>query len=182
MKVLEFPLAFAFVGLAATHGQAIKDPLLPNPLRVSTRLQMLATLEKETVKLGDPIVVRSHVKNVSGNALVRGLQTYQVIVTDASGTEIARTSYGKAQLESNDVSSRVEDMAPGAESPEIRQDLSKMFELVRPGRYFVRVLILAGLGRDNPTDPRLRTNDPKVAAQVPIEVVVSDLIPFTITP
>jgi hypothetical protein len=58
--------AIALVVLGFAHGQAVKDPALPNPVRISTRLQVLATIELQSVRLGEPMltplgsVLRTH--------------------------------------------------------------------------------------------------------------------------
>jgi hypothetical protein len=160
--------------------QSVKDPKWPNPVRISSRLQMLAGIERTEAKRGEPVIIHFHIKNASQEVLQPRHGDYVVVVMDATGAEPPRTEHGKQMLDSIEISSRSDVLAPGAELGELAWDLTKIYDLSTPGRYFVRALF-SGLGAD-PTDTRLRSNNTKILSQVPIEEAVSDLIPFTITP
>ena len=168
------------LGAVAIRGQAIKDPSLPNPMQVSIRLLMLASVEKASFKVGEPVLVNSRLKSVSSIMARVVSSRFQVVVTDAAGRELQRTKYGKDMLTMFDFSPRVDEIAPGAEQGGASWDLRMVYEVTQPGRYFVRMMHT--LGSADLNDPRRGTNDQKVADQIPIEVAISDLIPFTITP
>lgn len=91
-------LAMSLVAL----GQAVKDPVRPNPVRVSTRLQLVASLEQTSVKIGDPVRLRLHFKNVSSEVVgtsMNGWATdFWLTVIYASGTELPRTKEGDRML------------------------------------------------------------------------------------
>lgn len=82
--------AIALVLLAVAHGQAVKDPLWSNQVRVSSRAQLIAALEQATVRPGDPIKLHFRLRNLSSGAinLTWGAfnENYWLMVTDASGT------------------------------------------------------------------------------------------------
>jgi hypothetical protein len=65
MKCLGFLSVFAIVGLEVGHGQAVKDPVVPATVRVSSRLQLIASLEQATLEIGSPIILHYRLKNVS---------------------------------------------------------------------------------------------------------------------
>jgi hypothetical protein len=91
VKTLGSLITFVLVSLGVAHGQAVKDPVRPNPVRVSSRAQLIASLEVATVRVGDPIRLHFRLKNVSSEAIMLMASDfnddYWVIVTDASGTE-----------------------------------------------------------------------------------------------
>jgi hypothetical protein len=98
MSVFGFLSAIALLGIAAVYGQAVKDPVEPNPVRVSSRAQVIASLEQASVKLGAPMVLHYRLKNVSPQA-IQLLDdcsfSYWVMVTDASGTELPLAREGR---------------------------------------------------------------------------------------
>jgi hypothetical protein len=97
VKGFLFLLAASFCA-RVVHGQALRDPALPNPVRISTRLQVVAAIERQSFKLAEPVRVHFRTKNVSSAVLrIRNLDTaqdYGVIVTDASGFEPMLTPLG----------------------------------------------------------------------------------------
>ncbi len=58
---------------ATVYGQTMNDPVLQNPVRASTRLQLVASLEQTSVKIGDPIKLHFRLKNVSQATLPSAL-------------------------------------------------------------------------------------------------------------
>ena len=57
--------AVVLAATAVTFGQAVKDPARTGPVRVSSRAQLIASLEQAAVKIGDPIRLHFRLKNVS---------------------------------------------------------------------------------------------------------------------
>jgi hypothetical protein len=174
------------VGLVVVYGQAIKDPAGPNPVVVSSRVKMAASLEHASVRIGDPIKLHFGFKNVS-SGIVRFVGSgfnddYWLMVTDASGTELPRTEKGdrmrrRSTSQGPTISAA---LSPGQDEGGATLDVAELYRLDRPGNYFVR--IVRRIGAADPADPRLLSVDQKAASQIPIEEAVSDLIPFTITP
>jgi hypothetical protein len=186
MKELVFLFAISLTA-NMLHAQAIRDPGRPNPIRVSTRLRMLAGLEHESVKSGDPVALHARYKNVSSGPLTvyddqRNLR-YQLLVTDASGKEPPRTDLGEQWLQFMREPYLLhgigpDTLEPSAEGGDFVIDVSKYYYLTTPGRYFVRIMF-SGLDRD-PAEPRpTAVEDP---GKVTLEEAVSDPIPFTVTP
>lgn len=183
MKGFGLLSAIAMIG-AGVYGQAVKDPARLNPVRVSSRAQVIASLEEARPKLGEPIILHYRFKNVSSQPLAvvsSEVNTdYWVMVTDAPGTELSLTKEGSRLREPPMVSNTIRgSLGPGADLGEHSFDLRKLYQLDRPGDFFVR--IARRMGTD-PNDPRLPSQDRKVLAQIPIEEAVSDLIPLTIVP
>jgi hypothetical protein len=177
-------LSIMLIGAGSLPGQALRDPALPNPVRVSTRLQVLATVEQQNVRLGEPIRVHFRTKNVSSAVLrIRNLDTaqdYGVIVTEASGLEPLLTPLGSLLRTHQSISSQGPiPLAPGAESEEAVWDLAKLFQLTKPGRYFVRILF-RGVWLERDEDPHPKTVEEE--RKITWEEAVSDPIPFTIAP
>jgi len=147
---------------------------------ISTRVQFLATLNRESAKAGDPIELRLRVKNVSSKAVymydVYWMLDYTVVVTDASGEELPRTALGEQWRQEQREGFRggslhmVPPLQPDAEGEEFIIDIAKYYQLTKPGRYLVRAV------RNNlDTDSGER---PTVAAVT----AVSNTLAFTITP
>jgi hypothetical protein len=102
-----------------------------------------------------------------------------LMVTDGSGLELPRTKEGDRLRQPSTVliSAGSGDLNPGVEDYDQTIDVSKLYQLDRPGNYFVRIVRRMGVPPDMPY--------PKTAEEVaktPLEEAVSDLIPFTITP
>ena len=178
--------ALVLAGLAVVSGQAIKDPASLNPVVISSRGKVVAYLEQASLRIGDPIRLHFHLKNVSPGVIkyVRSgfNDDYWLVVTNALGTELQRTEKGDRlrQRSTSQVVTISAALSPGEEDEDDAIDLAQLYRLDRPGNYFVR--IARRIGAAGPADPRLRSGDQKVANQIPIEEAVSDLIPFTITP
>jgi hypothetical protein len=167
-------------------GQEIKDPAGLNPVVVSSRAQMVALVERASVRIGDPIKLHFRLKNVSSGVIKYSgsgfTDDYWLMVTDPSGVQLPRTEKGD-RMRRRSVSqgpSISGGLSPGEEEGDSAIDVSELYRLDRPGNYFVR--IVRRIGAADPTDPRLMSGDQKVANQIPIEEAVSDLVPFTITP
>jgi hypothetical protein len=179
--------AMALFGLAIAYGQAIRDPAIPNPVRVSSRAQLVASLEQVSVRIGDPIKLHYRLKNVSSEVISPVVYSdwnddCWLMVTDASGTELPRTKEGDRmrQRSTSHVGVVVDALSPGEDDGDHAIDATKHYQLDRPGNYFVRIARRIGVA--DRADPRLLSGDQKVASQIPIEEAVSDLIPFTIVP
>ena len=190
----------ALAGLTAAEGQAIKDPGLmwgppwaptrdswvpiPNLVRVSTRAQMIASLEQSRVRIGDPIILHYRLKNVSSGVI--GPLFYNgfgdecwLMVTDASGAELPRTKEGDRLRERPTVLMAAGRglLGPGVEENDKTIDVSKLYRLDRPGNYFVRIARRMGVPPDVPSP-----KTPQEWEKTPTEEAVSEPIPFTITP
>jgi hypothetical protein len=188
MKTFGLFQAIALASMSALNGQALRDSVLPNPVRISARLQLIATLERANVKLGEPMIVHAHYKNVSSNGLDlspiarNSMISYALTVTDAAGAELQRTAAGESWLRGQRVENTSAVLAPvhldpGAEGREFVVDAAQYYNLTKPGTYFVR-LMFRSPGPD-PNEPRPTTSDPE---KIPVERAVSDLISFTIAP
>jgi hypothetical protein len=169
------------VVLGVAHGQAVKDPVGLNPVLVSSRVQVIASLERARPKLGEPIILHYHLKNVSSQAIMlRYAGTYDswVMVTDALGRELPLTKEGRAWRGPPSPGSSVRgSLEPGAVDGDQAFDLTKLYQLDRPGDYFVRIARRMGTPPDVPSP-----KTPQEMARTPLEEAVSDLIPFSITP
>jgi len=175
----------ALTALGAVYGQTIKDPASPNPVVVSSRAKVVASLEQASARVGDPIMLHFHLRVTSGVVkYVRGgfNNDYWLIVTEASGAELPRTEKGDRlrQGSTAQVGTISTGLSAGEEDEDDAVNLAQLYRLDRPGSYFVR--IVRRIGAADPYDPRLRSGDPNVGRQIPIEEAVSDLIPFTIIP
>ena len=182
-----FLLLAALLTASIAHGQVVRDPVAPNPVRVSTRLQLILTVEHSNVKSGDPVGARTHYKNVSSKTIELGtgywMLDYAAIVTDTSGAEPPRTSLGERWLQEQrePVLLRSEGplyVEPGAQGQELAVDLAKIYQLTKPGTYFVRFMF-RGVAPD-PIEPR--PTSVEEARKMPIEEGVSNLVQFTIVP
>ncbi len=175
--------AIALAGLGVVYGQAIRDPVRPNPVRVSSRAQLIVSLERARVRVGDPIMLHFRLKNVSSGAINLMASDfnddYWLMVTDASGTELPRTKEGdRMRQPSRAGGDRVGSLEPGAEYGDYAAiDVTKHYQLDRPGNYFARIARRIGVPPDVPRPTTLQEG-----ARVPLEEAVSDPIPFTITP
>lgn len=183
MNKLGVRSAIALVLLGVAHGQAVKDPLWSNQVRLSSRAQLIASLEQAMVRPGDPITLHFRLRNVSSRAinLTWGAfdENYWLMVTDVSGTELPRTKEGDRlrQPSKVEISAISGPLAPGADDGDHSIDLTKHYQLDRPGNCFVRIARRIGVPPDVPAP---RTVDE--IAKAPLEEAVSDLIPFTIAP
>ncbi|HEY1760406.1 MAG TPA: hypothetical protein VGG72_33840 [Bryobacteraceae bacterium] len=186
MKKTDSLFATALIGLAAVYGQAIKDPERPNPVRVSSRAQLIASLEQSTVKIGDPLKLHFRLKNISSAAIRNIVQSELnedcwLMVTDASGSELPLTKQGeRLRKPSRSGGGVVGDLLPGADEGDRTIDVSRLYQFDRPGNYFVRIIRRIGVPPEVPF-PKYPENQ-KDAAKVPLEEAVSDPIPFTIIP
>lgn len=173
--------AIGLMGLGVAHGQAVKDPVNPSPVRVSSRAQVIASLGEARAKLGEPIILHYHLKNVSSQAITLryiGAYDYWVMVTDAAGMELPLTKEGgRLRGPPSPGSTMRGSLGPGAEEHDQVIDVSKLYRLDRPGSYLVRIARRMGVPPGLPQPETLQES-----ANVPIEEAVSDLIPFTITP
>jgi hypothetical protein len=184
MKKLKLLWTITLIGLSTARGQAVKDPALPNPVRVSTRVQMLVSLERASVKIGEPVRLHCHLKNVSSEVVHSGetawSDDYWLVVTDASGAELPRTPLGdrKRRPARAAVHAIMIALDPGEERDEGVTNVAELYQLNRPGKYFVRIAFRLGPQPGDPWPPS--TEEERLKG--PREEAVSDLIPFTITP
>jgi hypothetical protein len=189
MKAFGSILTIMLAGLGAARGQVLRDAVRPNPVRISTRVQMRASVEQLSVRIGDPVMLRFHFKNVTSSVLHLASSgwdlDYGLTVTDPSGVEIPRTAQGEGWLRSQRngiaVSSMSFSLEAGAEADEIVMNVAKYYQLSKPGKYFVRVM-RRGYMPPDPDAPKPTAMTAEEAQRIPIEESVSDLIPFTITP
>ena len=171
----------------ALHGQVVKDPVAPNPVRVSTRLQLVLELQQPKVKSGERVGARTTYENISPSAIDVGsgdwTLDYAVTVTDELGRECPRTALGERWLNEQREPVLLRSEGPvhleqGTEGKEISMDLAKIYQLTKPGVYFVRFLyrsIWPDPGESRPTSV-------EDAQRVPIEEAVSNVVQFEITP
>jgi len=168
---------------AAVFGQPLKDPARPNPVQVSTRLQLVASLEQTNVKIGDPIKLDLRFKNVSLGVVLTSQSSwesdYWLTVTDASGADLQRTKEGNQMLKpvTSFVHSVISPIPPGEEFSGGVVNVAEYFRFDRPGKYVLRIGYRLGL----PPGER-RPQTAKERQDVPLEQAVSDPIPFTINP
>lgn len=183
MKKVGLLSAITILGIEVVLGQAVKDPARLNPVRVSTRVQLLASLERASMKIGDPIQLHYRLKNVSSEVVAVAITDWSVVywltVVDASGAEPPRTKKGDRmrQIPVSTGPNVQGFLQPGADDGDHVTDVTELYRLDRPGAYFVRIAQRLGLP---PGEPRPKT--PEEGRRAPVEEAVSDLIPFTIVP
>ncbi len=183
MKKIGLLSVMAVTILAVAYGQGIKDSAIPNPVRASSRARMIASLERSSVRIGDPINLHLRLKNVSSGPIEIVRSGFNdddwLIVTDASGMEVPRTEKGDRwrQRSRSQVGTILYALSPGAEESDGVIDVTELYRLDRPGSYFLRIARRIGLP---PGEPLPKTA--KEGQEAPLEEAVSDLIPFTILP
>lgn len=127
-----------------------------NPVRVSSRAQVIASLDQTRVKLGDPIKLHFRLKNVSSEAVnvVWGgfNENYWLMVIDASGRELPLTKEGErlrqpSKVEIHSISGA---LGPGTDDGDHAIGVAKHYQLDRPGSYFVRIARRIGVPPDIP--------------------------------
>jgi len=128
-------LALAAIIGGGAFGQSARRIL---PVRASTRLQLIAELDKTNAKEGVPVFINLHLKNISP-AVVKlggsdGYVDYELKVVDGSGKEAQRTEYGLAEHSILYASSV--DLEPGQED-KTTLELTKVYVLP-PGKYYAR--------------------------------------------
>jgi hypothetical protein len=137
---------FALLMLGVAFGQATKDPMRSGPVSASSRAKMIASLEHSAVRIGDPIILHYHLKNVSAGVI--GPISYGffndanwIMVTDASGVELPRTKEGDRLRQPSEVgmSGGRLSLSPGGEDEDRIIDLGKLYRLDRPGDYLARI-------------------------------------------
>jgi len=144
-------------------------------------------MEHASAKIGDPIRVNYRLKNVSSEVVrvPQGGQEFDCwfIVTDASGAEVPRTALGDRVIAGIDPPGYVRAhgsvrgfLDPGQEGFGSSAELTELYRLDRPGKYFVRMAYRSIA----PSQPVPATQEER--NKIPREEAVSDLIPFTITP
>ena len=105
-------------------------------MHASTRLQLIAELEKTGAREGVPVFINLRLKNIS-SATVKlgdsdGYVDYELTVVDGSGKEAQRTEYGRAERSIFRATSM--DLEPGQET-QITLELTKVYVLP-PGKPF----------------------------------------------
>lgn len=124
------------------YGQS-RNSREPLPTKVSPRFQLLAEVEPASGSAGSPILLTLRLRNVSsGRGYVLDTldeQDYEIRVTDQAGKEVERTSYGRHLAEDErGGSAKPREIEPGTEAI-AKIDVSKIYALTKPGRYFARV-------------------------------------------
>jgi hypothetical protein len=188
MKLLGLFAAAVFAGPPVAHGQNVRDVVRPNPVRISSRLQLTAAVEQMAVKLGQPARVHLRYKNMSSGAIMLGTANwrlaYTLTVTDSSGAEPPRTALGESWLQEQRQTNQEPSLMgpkrlePGAEGEEVVVDIAKYYQLSRPGAYFVRMMF-----RDIWPDPGVpwRSTEEE-GRKVILEEALSNVVQFTIVP
>lgn len=178
-------LVAASLGTNIMDGQAIKDPVESNPVLVSSRAQLIASLEQGSVRIGDRIILHYRLKNVSSGMIPLVYNDFSndswLMVTDASGTELPRTKEGDRlrQPSTGLTADVVCSLGPTVEDADRIIDVSKLYQLDRPGKYFVRIARRMGLPPGVPFPKYPEIHD---TSKAPLEEAVSELIPFAIVP
>ena len=114
------------------------------PDETSTRFQLHAELASDTAKAGSPIVATLRLKNISsrrGQFLEMGSYVdYELLVTDHLGKEALRTEFGKHLVEDERGGSARSQELQSGEEIEQTLDITKIYILKTPGKYFARVM------------------------------------------
>ena len=157
---------------------------MPNPVVVSSRAQVLAHLERSSVKIGDPLKFHFRLRNVSpqviGNLVLSDFNDdCWLIVTDALGAELPHTEKGDRwrQRSTSQTASVSYALSPGEDDGDRVVNVADLYRLDRPGNYFVRIFKRMSV---QPGVPWPKTAEE--GRKAPLEEAVSGLIPFTITP
>ena len=137
MKILR-PV-FALILLPA--GYILAQGVRPLPIKASTRLQPSAVVEPIAAKVGQPILLKLQLKNVSSKVVTVGdsnfYTDYDLVVTDLSGKEPQKTKFGLAIPEMPLLRSTTLDIAPG-EEVQATLEITKIYDPQRPGTYYAR--------------------------------------------
>lgn len=139
MKLSKVVLATAFL-LNVGSGQQIHN----RTRMLSTRLRLYAEADPASVKAGSPVTIRVRLQNISSRTVRLGdsepIFNYGIAVTDAFGNEPPRTDLGNRFLHGTVQGLRqdVIDLRSGEEERAVLE-VTKLFQLTRPGTYFVRV-------------------------------------------
>jgi hypothetical protein len=187
MKILVLLEAIVLAGTNVALGQALKDAVLPNPVVVSTRLQLKVGVEHPSLKLGEPVVVHARYKNVSSETVMVGTrhwdEDYALTVSDAFGAEVVRTALGegwlmrqRGPLNTSSIGPFV--LSPGEQGQEFVFDAAKYYQLNHPGTYFVRLILRHVL----PDVPAPIPTTVEEYHKLPLEEAVSNLVQFVIVP
>lgn len=155
----------------------------------SARLQLTASVEPASVKVGAPVTLKLRLRNISPGRI--SLFTfsfddidYELFVADASGRELQRTPRGQAVFQQDDfplLKTRQIELDPGA-ATEATLDVSKIYELTKQGIYYVQAF--RGRISPDPSVPRpyAYSNSHADDARISVEKAVSTRIQFTIVP
>jgi hypothetical protein len=185
MKISAFFLGIALFGAGAS-GQIPRTTAQPNPVYASTRLQLTASVESATVKMGAPVVIKLRLRNVSAESVTvvdtAGDVDNELFVTDASGKEMDRTPRGKFVFEGiRDSSASLRHLDPGQEI-ETQIDVKWIYELKQPGTYYVQVLRNQIVPDPSIPRPYANSNSNNDSVKIPIEKAVSNKVQLAITP
>jgi hypothetical protein len=163
-------LALAVVSGNAVSGQAPDRPVIP-----STRLQLKATMDPASAKLGTAITVNLVLKNISSK-IVRVPDTspeydYELILADSKGNKLTLTDFGDGLYQGKYVLLRSSaiDMEPGQEV-QSQIEVTKIYQVTQPGVYYLRA------------SHRNIVPDPADQAKSTVERTFSSPVQFTVVP
>jgi hypothetical protein len=172
-------VAVALGCAAVLRSQTPGDAFRKRPVVVSNRIQMYAELTQSPFRVGQPVEIAIRLKNVSATSVRVGDSNpavdFELVVTDAAGSEPPRTEYGKRafNMEIPILRAATLDLDPGQEVQN-SLDVAKIYQL-RPGSYLARVAL--GLFPGQASRPS-STYDPTR----PVEKAFSNLVQFTVVP
>ena len=178
--------AVALAGAGAVFGQMPGVESRPNPVKASTRLQLVASVEPASAKAGTPVLISLRLKNVSAKQVAVPINAfeydYELFVTDASGREPPRTPLGqriflgKYSLLKSDGT----DLDP-AQEIEASLDIAAIYQITQPGTYYVQAFRTHLLRDPADTAPR-PVSSVVEASKIAIEKAASNVVRFTIVP
>ncbi len=183
MKISALLLGIAILG-EAIRGQVPRTTTQANPVYASTRLQLTASVESATARLGTPVLIKLRLRNVSASSVTVVATAndvdYELFVTNAFGKEMDRTPLGKGIFQGVEQSrASMRHLDPGQEI-EAQIDVTRIYNLKQPGTYYVQVLRSQIV--PDPSPPRPYGNSNSDAIRIPLEKAVSNKVQITITP
>jgi hypothetical protein len=174
MRVLASLTCVALVALCA-YGQALTNLARPSkPIRASTRLQLVVQLDPPVAKSGERVFAKLKLKNIhSGNVVMVDSEPqldYDIALTDFAGKEPSLSEWGKKNAAGQLFSLRQAELhlEPGQES-EVRVEITKPYQSLRPGTYYARVTRL-GVWTEFALDNEKVS---EVAYSTPVQLVVT---------
>ncbi len=167
--------AVFMLALAVLSGNAVRAQTSDRPVIPSTRLQLKATIDPASAKLGTAITVKLVLKNISSK-VVRVADTspeydYELIVADSKGNKLILTDFGDGLYQGKYVLLRSSaiDMEPGQEV-QSQIEVTKIYQVNQPGVYYLRA------------NHRNIVPDPADQAKSSVERAFSNPVQFTVIP